>query len=136
MPEEDWFTLYTKDVGHKVIDHACALALDMMVLTYLVSLLGIRMLAQLASCSIPLCNGYIYGIPDPSDCSRALEKIPYATSRGDDGITAPHLFVEPQMMPNPFGFVSNTYRPNKIIQLPKIWKYSKSLLPNFNVIRF
>ena len=81
----------------------------------------------------PVCDATIYGRPDPLDCKRALQKIPYALNRQDDDITAPHFFVEPQQMPTPFSYVSNTYQPKRIVQLPRFWKHSMCIFSDLAV---
>lgn len=80
--------------------------------------------ATLASSAI--CNGAVYGTPKYRDCKKVISKIPFAqapppNTRGQ----VLRNFVEPQFLQPAFRSVSNAYRRDAIVQLPKIWKYSK-----------
>lgn len=75
--------------------------------------------------SAAVCNSDVYGIPNPRDCAQALRKIPFATlPPSEPQSLQPHFFAEPQYMDPEFGGIDNAFRPNAIVQLPKIWKYS------------
>ena len=74
-----------------------------------------------------VCNDEIYGNPKVDDCERALLELSYARqSDGSYRFRVSHIFAEPQFLEPPFNLITNSYRPRAIIQLPKIWKHSKS----------
>ena len=73
------------------------------------------------------CNGLLYGTPKVDDCEQALLEIPFARQAGSDSRSqTPQLFAEPQFQAPPFHEITNNLRPQPIVQLPKIWKHSKS----------
>ena len=80
---------------------------------------------SLISCQT--CNQNIYGSVDPYDCHRAIDEIPFAlvptTSYQSRNL---RLFAEPQFQTPKFGYVNNQFRPQNIVQLPKIWKHGES----------
>ena len=81
----------------------------------------------LASCTS--CNSAIYGSPRYGDCRKAISKIPFAQEKPPNVRgQVPRNFVEPQYLQPPFRGVSNAYRRDAIVQLPKIWKHSMSNL--------
>ena len=74
-----------------------------------------------------VCNSEVFGNPKVEDCSQALLEIPFARRPpGSFQSRYPHFFAEPQFQEPPFHLVTNNYRPQAIIQIPKIWKRSKS----------
>lgn len=80
------------------------------------------------------CSGVVYGTPKAEDCQQALLEIPFAREAPRRSqVLYPHIFAEPQFQEPPFREVINGYRPNSIIQLPKIWKYSKPQGPNLSI---
>lgn len=80
------------------------------------------------------CNGALYGVPKVQDCLQALDWMPYARfsppSQHYFRSQQLQLFSEPQYSVPPFSSMRNTYAPNAIVQLPKIWKHSKCIDPN------
>ena len=85
-------------------------------------------LCLLRSCSAfqPVCNARIYGIPNYRECLNAWHFMPYAQQpSAEHEAKSPELFSEPQYLQPPFTAVRNRYRPKPIVQLPKIWRYSK-----------
>ena len=75
-----------------------------------------------------VCSEEIYGNPKIEDCERVLLEIPFARqSFSSRQSQYQHVFAEPQFLEPPFAQVINMYRPRAIIQLPKVWKSSKSL---------
>lgn len=76
-----------------------------------------------------ICSDEIYGKPKVADCEQALLDIPFA-KQPDSNFQSrfPHVFAEPQFQVPPFYLLINNYRPQAIIQLPKIWKHSKSYI--------
>lgn len=80
------------------------------------------------------CNEAIYGVPNVQDCLQALDWIPYARfsppSQYYFRSQQLQLFSEQQYSLPPFTTVRNTYAPNAIVQLPKIWKHSKCSFHN------
>ena len=72
------------------------------------------------------CNGLLYGTPKIYDCEQALLEIPFAREGSSSRSQTPQLFAEPQFQAPPFRGISNNLRPQSIVQLPKIWKYSES----------
>ena len=79
--------------------------------------------------SSPICNRDLFGTPDAQDCYQAMFWVPYINqpARDSGDAKATRVFAEPQYLTPPFGAVKNAYAPKAIVQLPKIWKYSKSL---------
>ena len=72
-----------------------------------------------------ICNAEIYGTPNSQDCINAINEIPFALEPYSNPYSQiPRLFAEPQYLEPPFDAVRNVFRPNAIIQLPKIWKHS------------
>jgi len=75
------------------------------------------------------CSGTIYGCPEAQDCMNAIASIPFASSfpHSPNYIRPQQLqvFSEPQYLQPPFASLSNTYYPNAIVQLPKIWRHSR-----------
>ena len=72
------------------------------------------------------CNGLLYGYPNVDDCEQALLEIPFAREGSSSRSQTPQLFAEPQFQSPPFHSITNNLRPQAIVQLPKIWKHSKS----------
>ncbi len=73
-----------------------------------------------------VCNKELYGSPKATDCDQVLLKIPFAGHFGtSDDSRQSHLFVEPQFLRPPFSEVLNRFRPEPIIQVPKIWKHGE-----------
>ena len=72
------------------------------------------------------CNGLLYGYPNIDDCEQALLEIPFAREVSSSRSQTPQLFAEPQFQSPPFHSITNNLRPQSIVQLPKIWKHSKS----------
>ena len=94
------------------------------------SLLSSTLLISWILC-IPLvrssfCNGLLYGSPNIDDCEQALLEIPFAREGSSSRSQTPQLFAEPQFQVPPFHSITNNLRPQSIVQLPKIWKHSKS----------
>ena len=82
------------------------------------------------ACSL-VCSDRVYGNPKVDDCKQALLKIPFARQPIDSQQSRlPHAFAEPQFLKPPFRLFPNAFRPQSIIQLPKIWKHSKSRSEN------
>lgn len=73
-----------------------------------------------------ICNGVVYGSPKVDDCKQALLELPFAREPRSYQARYPHIFVEPQFQKPQFLLVTNDFRPHAIVQLPKIWKHSKS----------
>lgn len=74
------------------------------------------------------CSAVIYGIPNIQDCHHALNWIPSARQPPSDPQSRqPRIFAEPQYLETPFGVLDDAYRPHAIVQLPKIWKHSKTI---------
>ena len=73
------------------------------------------------------CSAGVYGSPNIADCEQALLEIPFARI-SERSWEAPlvHVFVEPQFQKPPFRSIDNRFRPEAIIQLPKVWKHSES----------
>ena len=76
--------------------------------------------------SSAICNSAVYGTPKYEDFKKAISKIPFAQAPPPN-IRGQVLrnFAEPQFLQPAFRSVSNAYRRDAIVQLPKIWKYSK-----------
>lgn len=73
-----------------------------------------------------VCSEEIYGNPKVEDCEQVLLEIPFAReSVPSYQSQSRRIFAEPQFQWPPFGQVINTYRPQAMIQLPKVWKHSK-----------
>ena len=90
------------------------------------SLLALTLI-WLVSCQLvnsTRCNAGIYGIPDYYDCQQTFAWVSYMGLIEPGEAAQPRLFAEPQYMGPPFSGVYNVYRPNAIVQLPKIWKHS------------
>ena len=89
--------------------------------------------AVLWACCSPLilaisCDSSIYGDPIIQDCYEALYWIPSARLGPSDPISQqPRIFAEPQYLQTPFDGLNNVYSPHAIVQLPKIWKHSRSI---------
>ena len=78
-----------------------------------------------------VCDGLVYGTPKIGDCEQALLQIPFARQADSSPQNrSPQLFVEPQFQSPPFNAIINNFRPQPIVQLPKIWKHSKSYVRN------
>ena len=80
--------------------------------------------------SSSFCNGLLYGTPKIDDCEQALLEIPFAREASSSRSQTPQLFAEPQFQSPPFHGITNNLRPQSIVQLPKIWKHSKSYARN------
>ena len=81
-----------------------------------------------------ICSQTTYGTPNPDDCAQALLEIPFAKNTMPSGEARLfHLFTEPQFQLPPFHRVTNNFRPQAIIQLPKFWKHSTSQHPHFTI---
>ncbi len=70
------------------------------------------------------CDSSIYGTVVKEDCLIALYKIPFISEPTNPKFQRLQVFAEPQFMDPPFSGIDNRYRPDPIIQLPKIWKHS------------
>ena len=74
-----------------------------------------------------ICSDELYGNPKVDDCEQALLEIPFAKESPRSYLSRhPHVFTEPQYQQPPFRQVTNNYRPEAVIQLPKIWKHGES----------
>lgn len=73
-----------------------------------------------------ICNPVMFGIPVFNDCVDALQSIRSARPPPASWTTDSRLFVEPQFLNPPFALVSPNPFNNDIVQLPKIWGWSKS----------
>ena len=73
-----------------------------------------------------ICSEDVYGSPNVDDCKQALLEVPFARKPGGDQARYSHVFAEPQFQEPPFSSVTNNLRPQAIVQLPRIWKHSKS----------
>ena len=102
--------------------------MDMPLLTSLIrTSIRVWLFAWLVNSQV--CNERIYGTVNPYDCQMALNHIPFAQSPMSSAQSnALRLFSEPQFQSQKFGYVDNAYRPLTIIQLPKIWKQSMSMI--------
>lgn len=72
------------------------------------------------------CNSAIYGTPNILDCYEALGWIPFSRMQPSYPPSLQlRVFSEPQYLPPPFASLNNPYRPEAIIQLPKIGRHSE-----------
>jgi len=68
------------------------------------------------------------GQPRLRDCLALYDKLPFATDLPRGELIAPRLFLEPQYLLQPFGYVRNTYPEASMVQLPKIWRLGEYLI--------
>ncbi len=87
-----------------------------------------------------LCDGGMFGAPNPHDCYDAMFSVPYRNVPGLDSpdAKATRIFAEPQYLSPPFSALENAYAPKAIVQLPKMWKSGTSMhrrsLTNFDPV--
>ena len=74
-----------------------------------------------------LCDAELYGTPKMEDCFSLLKVLPGFLPSLLPDPTVEHTFVEPKFLQPPFCPVQGM-APTSIIQLPKIWRSSQSLL--------
>ena len=71
------------------------------------------------------CDAEWMGRPKLQDCRILFSQLPFATTHGDGQLDATRLFIKPQFLTPPFSPVENPFPVNSMVQLPKIWRYSK-----------
>lgn len=90
---------------------------------HIVATLG---LLQLAAAQFK-CDVRMYGRPKLEDCASTHLALPNPRSRGPEfGYSNLRHFVEPQLLEPPFSPVENDLV-EEMEQLPKFWRYSKSM---------
>lgn len=83
-------------------------------------------LFRLSLVNSQLCNSAIYGTPNIQHCYEALRWVPYIRMMPSfPPAQQLRVFSEPQYLEPPFANLNNPYRPEGIIQLPKIYRHSK-----------
>ncbi len=68
------------------------------------------------------------GQPRLRDCLALYDKLPFAMDPSRGELVAPRLFLEPQYLHQPFGYVRNTFPQPSMVQLPRIWRLSEYLV--------
>lgn len=68
------------------------------------------------------------GQPRLRDCLALYDKLPFAMDPPRGELVAPRLFLEPQYLHQPFGYVRNTFPQASMVQLPRIWRLSEYLV--------
>lgn len=126
---------------NSVVSSCCSCGPDYLIISMLIKreaqcinlALALLSLVGNAIAATTQCNGALYGVRRVQDCLQALDWIPYARfsppSQHYFRSQQLQLFSEPQYSMPPFAGVRNTYAPNSIVQLPKIWKHSKYKSP-------
>lgn len=64
------------------------------------------------------CDAAVYGRVSEAECTAAFRAIP--------SVATHHLFCEPQYIRPAFGAIRNRYLPNRIVQIPKIFRRGES----------
>ena len=73
--------------------------------------------------SATYCDTSIFGTTIKNDCDNLLRELP-----GQQALSNPHLFADPQYQTVPFDAIKNIRYPQPIEQLPKIYRFSEFLL--------
>jgi len=83
--------------------------------------------AQLVD-AIAVSDKKTLGEPKLYDCLALYDKLPFAKDPSRRERVAPRLFLEPQYLNQPFGYVRNTFPQASMVQLPRIWRLSEYLV--------
>ena len=73
-----------------------------------------------------LCSEYDFGRVSAQDCLTAINDMPFRQLPTSFEAQAFRLFSEPQFQRPKFGYTQNPFASQPIVQLPKLWKQSKS----------
>lgn len=107
------------------IDKELGVAIPSMKLVPMVVLLYLLWIWLLicSSARSQICRERIYGNVHPLHCLMAFNEWPFAQhSSTSNEHRGPRIFSEPQFQIPQFDTIINSYRPQAIVQLPKIWK--------------
>jgi len=78
--------------------------------------------------AIAVSDKQTLGQPRLPDCLALYDKLPFAMDPPRGELVAPRLFLEPQYLLQPFGYVRNTYPEASMVQLPRIWRLGEYLI--------
>jgi len=79
-------------------------------------------------CTSILCSSALYGHPAVSDVGTVTQAIPFAKSDPDGQMDAARIFAEPAFFTPSFSALRNGW-PSRMVQLPLIWRSSRSSGP-------
>jgi len=89
----------------------------------LLLLLGVQLVDTIA-----VSDQRTLGQPKLRDCQALYDKLPFANDPPQGQLVTPRLFLEPQYLHPPFGYVRNAYPQASMVQLPRVWRLSECLV--------
>lgn len=93
-------------------------------------LIAVSSLLSTIQCISVLCNHALYGVPALSDATTVAQTLPFVKLDPDHQLDATRMFGEPSFFTPKFNGQINLWG-TKMVQLPRMWRFSRYILHLF-----